>query len=213
MSAKVQPFDSGASAGSGKYRARGSFDGASEGHEMATKSPRSPRVGGKLSRQNSFGDTRSISRQNSLGGTGSTKNRRVLDDGEGADIITDHSGASSARGPHSSRSSKHKSRKHNSVSSKSGKKRVSFSTPLVDPRPEKMLDNSATYGGDNSLSEEEFAALQGNESSDPITPRRMKKRRRGIQGRWRRLIPFGQYIPTLPSFFCSIFGSRPTYID
>jgi hypothetical protein len=114
------------------------------------------------------------------------------DDGFG---ITDHGGANSARG---SRSSKGKSKKNSA--SVSSKKKVVFSVPLIDPRPEKInYDLSTTFNGDNSLTEEEFDKLQGNENSDPTTPRRMKKRRRW-EGKWRRYIPFGQYIPTLPSF-------------
>lgn len=188
MSAKIQPWE--ASGGSTKNRTRGSFDNGGD-QQSATKSPRSV---GKLSRQNSLQGT-------------SGKHRRnlsiALDDGD--DGLTDHSGAST-RGPNSARSSKGRSRK--SLGSKAGKKRVSFSTPLVDPRPEKIFDNSNTFGADYSLNEDEFTSFNDADTSDSIIPKRMRKRRRGAGGRWRRFLPFGQYIPTLPSFSFSLFGSR-----
>jgi hypothetical protein len=195
MSAKVLPFES-PRTGSSKMRSRESFEDPDV--QGFTKSPRSPRTRGKLSRQNSDSSIKATSRQNSFQGGGNTSSRgrrssaEIEDDGFG---ITDHGSASSARG---SRSSRGKSKKN--TSSASSKKRVVFSVPLIDPRPEKpCYDLSTTFYGDNSLTEEEFGRLQGNEDSDPITPRRMKKRRRW-EGKWRRYIPFGQYIPTLPSF-------------
>mmetsp|Transcript_105068 Transcript_105068/g.206105 ORF Transcript_105068/g.206105 Transcript_105068/m.206105 type:complete len:201 (+) Transcript_105068:144-746(+) len=200
MSAKILPFDAPKS-GSGKYRS--SYENDPDLQSIG-KSPRSPRTRGRLSRQNSESDIKPLSRQNSLQG-GSSKNRRlVLEDD---DSILDHSGANSARasarGPLSSR--KHRSGSRKNLGSKSSKKRVVFSVPLVDPRPERMLDNSSTYQGEDSLTDEEFNRLQANDFSDPTTPRRMRRRKRRTDGRWRRYIPFGQYIPTLPSFF-GFFG-------
>lgn len=186
MSAKIQPFDS------AKISRRQSSEKFATD---TTKSPRSPRTKGKLSRQSSFDDTKPISRQNSLQGS----RRKLIVSDEDADI-TDHS-SSSARGMSSARghSSKNKStsRKH----SKPGKKRVVFRTPLIDPRPEPtMADSSGTFGNDSSLNEEEFQNLQNvGDDSYSTTPRRMRKRRHS--GAWRRYVPFGQYIPTLPSIF------------
>ena len=202
MSAKVHAFAFESPRISGRNRNSDYDTDISQG---STKSPRSPRTRGKLSRQNSEGDINILSRQ------GSGRYRRGIaispdDDDNGTDLITDHNGASS-RGPHSSRgkSTKRRSKKYSSSSSsKSGKKRVSFTTPLIDPRPEKIpnyLDTSLTYG-DNSLTDEEITRLQDNDYSDPTTPRRMRKRRNS-SGRWRKYIPFGQYIPTIPSLFCS----------
>lgn len=217
MSAKVQPWD-GASSASSKYRSKPSFDSEID-QQSTTKSPRSPRVpsaSGRLSRQGSFGENRStgvsrqnssLSRQNSLQGASTKSPRRrgvtAIDDVD--DILTDHSGATSARGPNSARSTRGRSRR--SLGGKTGKKRVSFSVPLVDPRPEKTVENSALFG-DYSLTEEEFATLQASDDSDSIVPRRMRKWRRGTSGRWRRWIPFGQYIPTLPKFAWSMLGFR-----
>mgnify|MGYP006178619465 CR=1 FL=1 len=194
MSTKVHPFES--PRVRRKSSARDLIDLETEND--LTKSPRpSPRVRGNLSRQNSLtpDESRSISRQNSF--KSATSRRRItgLDD----DAITDHSGANSARG----KNSKNTSRK----SSKSSKKKVIFKIPLIDPRPERapayMTDASMTLGGgDNSLNEEDYKRLEDEYSH---TPRRMKKRRSSSQGRWRRYIPFGQYIPTLPSFMCSVF--------
>lgn len=217
MSAKVQPWD-GVSASLSRQRSKPSFDSIDQ------KSPRSPRVpsaGGRVSRQSSFGENKpsgvsrqnsSISRQNSLQGASTKSPRRrsrtAIDDGD--DVLTDHSGAASARGPNSARSARGRSRR--SLGGRTGKKRVTFSVPLVDPRPEKTVDNSATFG-DYSLTEEEFAALQASENSDTIIPRRMRKWRRRVSGRWRRWIPFGQYIPTLPTFTWTLLGFRGRDMD
>lgn len=192
MSAKIQPFDS------IKVRKQSSerFDNfAVEADYSATKSPRSPRTKGKLSRQSSFDETKPISRQNSF----QNSRRKLIIDTDDEVDITDHS-SSSARGMSSSRgqSAKNKSsaRKH---SVRSGKKRVSFRTPIIDPRPEPSVDLSGTFGNETSLTDEDFQKLQeSGEDSYSVTPRRMKNKRRR-SGSWRRQIPFGQYIPTLPS--------------
>jgi hypothetical protein len=210
MSAKIQPWDAAGNT-SAKSRARSTSDSNADVH-VSSKSPRSPRANARMNRQNSFGDNRpsGMARQNSVQG-GSSKSRRNISVEEADDVLTDHSGAASARGPNSARSSKGRTRK--SLGSKVGKKRVSFSTPLIDPRPEKTVDNSATYGADYSLSEEEFDKLEQTDNSDSVVPRRMRKRRKGLGGRWRRYLPFGQYIPTLPSIACTIFGFRRREID
>lgn len=194
MSTKVYPFES--PRVRRKSSARDLIDLETE--TDLTKSPRpSPRVRGNLSRQNSLtaDETKSISRQNSFQRSSAGRRRIAgLDD----DAITDHSGANSARG----KNSKNTSRK----SSKSSKKKVIFKIPLIDPRPERPPEYDASMtmggGGDNSLNDEDYKRLEDEYSN---TPRRMKKRRRSSQGRWRRYIPFGQYIPTLPSFMCSVF--------
>lgn len=188
MSTKIYPFES-PRVNSGRKKSKDVVNVETE--TDTTKSPRpSPRVRGSLSRQSSLtnDESKSVSRQSSFQNR-SAGRRRIsgLDD----DALTDHS-SSSARG-------KGKSTPRKS-SRGSSKKRVVFKVPLIDPRPEKTADYdaSATYGADNSFNEDEYNGLEGNDLS--YTPRRMKKRRRS-GGRWRRWIPFGQYIPTLPSFF------------
>ena len=223
MSAKVYAFNGAsdstkigtASPRIGSSRKKSSRDNNLEDDDFSTGSTKSPRSRGKMSRQSSFDEAKQpLSKQNSFQGGRVSRNTsfNVDNDVEVLDITDHSSGANSARGVHA-KSSKGSgsSAKHRGGSSKSRKKRVSFSVPLVDPRPEKSdyQDLSMTYGGENSLSEDEFRKLQQHQYDDDdssITPRRMKKRKKGgIQGKWRRYIPFGQYIPTLPSFFCSIF--------
>lgn len=188
MSTKIYPFES-PRVNSGRKKSKDAIDLETE--TDTTKSPRpSPRVRGSFSRQNSINndESKSVSRQNSFQNR-SAGRRRIS--GLDEDTITDHS-SSSARGKN--RSTSRKSARG------SGKKKVVFKVPLIDPRPEKDYnDISATYGADNSFNEEDYKSLEGNDLS--YTPRRMKKRRRGSGGKWRRWIPFGQYIPTLPSFF------------
>jgi hypothetical protein len=182
MSTKIYPSSGGDSA-------RGSRKGPVD---EAGKSPRpSPRQR-KMSRQSSFDGEGKLTRQ------GSSKKGAFF---EGNDLdgydITDHSGTQSARDKKGKRSSR---------SRKSGKKRVSFSQPLVDPRPEKVpdyLDMTADY----SINEEEYKKWQANNDGgvytdeEALIPRRMKHRRRYGRGSWRRYIPFGQYIPQLPSLW------------
>lgn len=189
MSHKIYPTES-PRINSGRKKSKDVIDLETE--VDTTKSPRpSPRVR-SISRQNSMttDESKSISRQNSFQNRSAGRRRLSgLDD----DTITDHS-SSSARGKGKSTSRK--------SSRSSSKKKVVFKVPLIDPRPERTADYndaSGTYGADNSFDEDEFRNLEANDPS--YTPRRMKKRRRNSGGKWRRWIPFGQYIPTLPSFF------------
>lgn len=202
MSAKVYAFDSPRTLSSGRRKSRDIIDQDTSpkpsprvrGNSISGDDSKSNSRRGHLSRQNSLGgeETKTISRQSSFQARISARGRRVtgLDD----DAITDHSGASSARG-------KNKSVSRKSSKSSSSKKKVVFKVPLIDPRPEKDFDFSMTYGTDNSINDEDYKRLQETDK----TPRRMKKPRKGSSGRWRRYIPFGQYIPTLPSLFCSVF--------
>ena len=140
-----------------------------------------PRV--VISRQNS----ESLLKASSRPGSGRYRKGSIAPDNENGTT-------SVSRRPQSASSARRT--RSNSCSSSSGKKRVSFTTPLIDPRPENItyLDSSL-FNGENTdcLTEEELAKLQASDYSDPAIPRRMRNRR------WRKYIPFIPYIP-VPTF-------------
>ena len=151
-----------------------------------------PRV--VISRQNS----ESLLKPPSRPGSGRYRKGSIAPDNENGTT-------SVSRRPQSASSTRRTS--SNSYSSRSGKKRVSFNTPLIDPRPENIstyLDTSLSNGENTgSLTEEKLAKLQASDYSDPVIPRRMRNRR------WRKYIPFIPYlpVPTFRSLF-NVIGRR-----
>mmetsp|Transcript_3798 Transcript_3798/g.5936 ORF Transcript_3798/g.5936 Transcript_3798/m.5936 type:complete len:222 (-) Transcript_3798:1002-1667(-) len=88
------------------------------------------------------------------------------------------------------------------VSPRPRRRRVSFSNPIIDPRPEPQVGSGSVPFDDREYDGEYKLWKSENDDGDvDITPRRMKNRKR-YKGRWRRYIPFGQYIPRLPNIFC-----------
>ncbi|KAJ1388424.1 hypothetical protein B484DRAFT_409636 [Ochromonadaceae sp. CCMP2298] len=119
-------------------------------------------------------------------------------------VPTDTEVSFDTREDHSGGWSRRSSSKQERASRRQRTKKVRFSPQLVDPRPEQppdlsldvqFLDCYLDYSQGNYSSADHSGG-----SATYAVPPRMRKSMRRLNGRWRRWIPFGQFIPRFPSF-------------